>query len=186
MPRQYIRRKTRGSCEPELPAAIVAFLFDEALPEGVDPFLSLNLGFPRPGEPVWNGQDLESIWRDYAGVVVTEWIIERPGTRPSTWWRSDAPEPRLRVGGTGTPSHEVLAYVPILAYGVPTYWIIPDDLLIGPTLKLKCAALDEGDPPTFESQASFLLRHGLFLPGERRRLARSVFEPVPLPEIGDR
>jgi hypothetical protein len=38
-------------------------------------------------------------------------------------------------------------------------------------------AIDPGDPPVFESQASYLERHGLFLPGERKRLKKEDFEP---------
>jgi hypothetical protein len=183
MPRQYVRRKTRGSHDPDLPAAIVAFLFDDPLPDDVDPFLSLNLRFPIAGEPVWNSQSLEAIWRDYGAEVITEWIADKPGTRPALWWRYIAPEPRQRIGGTGTPSHEALANAPILAYGVPLSWISAEDVRL---LKLRCEALDDADPPTFESQASFLARYKLFLPGERRRLAPDAFEPVPLPEIGER
>ena len=37
--------------------------------------------------------------------------------------------------------------------------------------------VDEEDPPLFEAQASYLERLGLLLPGERRRLAKSDFEP---------
>jgi hypothetical protein len=33
------------------------------------------------------------------------------------------------------------------------------------------------DPPRFESQASYLRRFGLLLPGEERRLGPSDFEP---------
>ena len=33
------------------------------------------------------------------------------------------------------------------------------------------------DPPTYESQASFLNRHGLFLEGERARLQPAAFDP---------
>jgi hypothetical protein len=38
----------------------------------------------------------------------------------------------------------------------------------------KGVAIDPNDPPIFESQASFLKRHGLLLAGEERR---SDFEP---------
>jgi hypothetical protein len=33
------------------------------------------------------------------------------------------PEPRLRVGGVGTPASDVFAYVPMFSYGLPTIWI---------------------------------------------------------------
>ncbi len=38
------------------------------------------------------------------------------------------------------------------------------------------ADLDENDPPTFEAQATYLERHKLFLPGERKRLAKVDWE----------
>jgi hypothetical protein len=38
-------------------------------------------------------------------------------------------------------------------------------------------AIDRANPPTFESQATFLERHKLLLPGERRRLTAADFAP---------
>ena len=184
MPRQYIRRKTRGSSDPDLPAAIIAHLFDEALPAECDPFLSLNLRFPRPGEAIWNGQSIEAIWRDYGAEVVAQWIADKPGTRPALWWSYTAPEPRQRIGGSGTPRSDVFAYAPSLDYGAPADWITADDLTTWP--RLKCAAYDDGDPPTFEAQAAYLARHKLFLPGERRRLRPDSLEPVALADTAER
>jgi hypothetical protein len=103
-------------------------------------------------------------------------VKQNPGTRPALWWRYDAPrlpvgtfpgsyydgklpEPRKRTGGVGTPSHEVQATVPDFAYGISTVWV----------------GLDEDDPPTFESEAAYLKRHGLLLAGKERR---ADFEPV--------
>jgi hypothetical protein len=41
-------------------------------------------------------------------------------------------------------------------------------------------------PRATKSQAAYLERHGLFLPGERRRLRKAAFEPeAVLPEEGD-
>jgi hypothetical protein len=40
---------------------------------------------------------------------------------------------------------------------------------------------DPDNPPRFESQASYLDRHALLLPSERRRLRREDFEPEVLP-----
>ena len=36
---------------------------------------------------------------------------------------------------------------------------------------------DPADPPLYESQASYLLRHDLLLPGERRRLTEGDLDP---------
>jgi hypothetical protein len=37
--------------------------------------------------------------------------------------------------------------------------------------------LDPNDPPAYESQASYLDRHKLLTPAERRRLRKKDFEP---------
>ena len=39
------------------------------------------------------------------------------------------------------------------------------------------AAPSPSDSPIFESQAAYLKRHGLFLPGEERRVAKAAFIP---------
>src|SRR5438045_3025684 len=118
---------------------------------------------------------LEALWSEHGGDIVEEHVEESPGTRPSRWWEFDAPrskrgtypgrfydgqlcEPRLRVGGIGTPAYECRAVVPSFSYGLPDIWV----------------GIDEDDPPIFESQAAYLKRHGLFLVGEGRR---SSFEP---------
>jgi hypothetical protein len=117
--------------------------------------------------------NLEQLWELHRDVILAEQVKDNPGTRPALWWRYDAPrlpvgrfpghhrdgqlpEPRLRTGGTGTP---VAATSAAYAYGLPTAWI----------------DFDEDDPPTFESEAAYLKRHGLLMAGEERR---ADFEPV--------
>ena len=34
-------------------------------------------------------------WAEVEDVVLAYWIANHPGTRPKTWWRFSAPEPRL-------------------------------------------------------------------------------------------
>jgi hypothetical protein len=47
-------------------------------------------------------------------------------------------------------------------------------------------AIDPDDPPAYESQAAYLERHDLFLPGERRRLRKADCEPERvMPEAED-
>ena len=86
---------------------------------------------------------LAELWRDHRDRIIAEHVSDFPGTRPQRWWEYDAPEPRRRLGGTGTPG----------------------------------LAIDPNDPPIFESEAAYLERHGLFLPGERKRLRKVDFEP---------
>jgi hypothetical protein len=183
MPRPYIRRKSRVSREAELPPQIAAFLADEASLEGADAFLEWQLNFPRAGDAIWNGQSLQDTWRDYASEVLDDWIIERPGTRPSLWWEFTAPEPRQRLGGTGITRNDLFGCAPYRRHGVEMLWIDDADVRLS---KLECEPLSVDDPPLFESQSAFLERHGLFFRGERRRLAPDAFAPVPLSETAER
>jgi hypothetical protein len=80
------------------------------------------------------------------------WITRLPiGTIPGCYYDGKLPQPRKRTGGTGTPAHEVQAVVPSFEYGLPAVWV----------------GLDEDDPPVFESEATYLKRHGLLLAGEK-------------------
>jgi hypothetical protein len=124
------------------------------------------------------------------------WHYDAPriqvGTYPDCFWDGKLAEPRGRLGGVGTPRHECLAYVPHFSYGLPTTWVTQRDVehyartargLHGdlkypkPSGTFEGVAVDPDDPPTYESQAAYLERHGLFLPGERKRLMKNDFEP---------
>lgn len=118
---------------------------------------------------------LPALWREHAAQILPAWIEAKPGTRPSCWWRFDAPENRRRLGGIGDPLHEASAYAPDHHLGIPTDWVLPD----GPHAD-RGAPVDPADPPIFESQAAFLDRHGLLEPGERNRLPEDALEPEPL------
>jgi hypothetical protein len=120
-------------------------------------------------------------------MIVEEWIADHPGTRPTCWWKFEAPGPRVRCGGIGTPSHERLANVLWLHLGVPRDWI--NDGILATYVRLGSdlgvPAIDPCNPPVFESQATFLDRHGLLLPGERRRLSAADFKPERITDILD-
>ncbi len=149
-------------------------------------------------------------WGEVGGEILDAWIADSPGTRPSFWWRFDAPrqstgnfpgccydgrlpEPRRRVGGTGTPNFEVLSYGPSYSYGIPDGWVSKwdadyyngrsrdnDGRRIGTDYaegNFAGVPIDPSDPPAFESQASYLDRHGLFLPGEKKRLRKCDWQP---------
>jgi hypothetical protein len=153
------------------------------------------------------------LWEACRDEVLADWIREHPGTRPSCWWRFDAPrwlddghpgwyfhnklpEPRRRLGGVGTPSYEVLRYVPSFRFGLPDRWVEPSQVeyyngrskdIHGTPIGTQYSeghfsgvAIDWSDPPRFESQAAYLNRHGLLAPAERRRLTPADFEPVTL------
>jgi len=143
---------------------------------------------------------LHTLWIAHREEVMTEWTRERRGSRPSLWWKYDAPrmsefevaahgwtgcfwvpqmcEPRKRLSGIGDPAFEHLGYVPTYDCGIPAQWLTGDDFMTWPALKTRvAAAFDPTDPPKFESQATYLQRHGLFEPGEERRLKPRDFEP---------
>jgi hypothetical protein len=145
------------------------FLMDETA--GVDPWTDYFLEYDYAGS-------LGKIWDEHGASVLAEWIEARPGSRPRTWWRFDAPRmaagmfpgcfydgqlpsPRLFLGGAGCPDFEALNIVPHLELGRPDSWL----------------GFDADDPPMFESQAQYLDRHGLLCPRERRQLGSDAFEP---------
>jgi hypothetical protein len=120
---------------------------------------------------------LPAFWREHSEAIVAEHVAKHPGTRPLRWWEYSAPGPRQRLGGIGTPCSEVLAHAPRFALGVPVDWVSESDIETWPHLRTKAKPIDPNDPPTFESQASYLKRLGLLLPGEARRLRPRDFEP---------
>jgi hypothetical protein len=149
---------------------IWAFLNDQPIPEDANPF---DLLFR---------DDYKAMllpWEEHRKVIIADWIKSKPGTRPCLWWRYSAPrlapealgrwsrtvlapqliELRRKLRGGGNPLHEVLAYSPAQHYGIPDWCGNPDD------------------PPVFESQHTYLKRHGLLLPAERGKIE----EPFPNP-----
>ena len=117
---------------------------------------------------------LEDIWEEHCDNVVAHHIRRRPGSRPKMWWRFSAPEQRQRRGGIGTPLHECSNHSPLFEYGIPAAWRYFDD-------HMTCGVpISQTHPPRYESQATFLKRHRLLLPGESKRLSRIEFEPVVL------
>ena len=108
-------------------------------------------------------------WELHREALLAEFAEEHPGRRPGFWWRIESPEPRVRVGGTGTPAHEVWDFEPSFNRGIPDRW----------------ATFDAQDAPVYESQASFLKRLGLLLPGELDRLHPGDFEPEVVTEETD-
>lgn len=151
----------------------------------------------------------ERAWHDLRDDILSTFIAAHPGCRPWGWWAFSAPraplgmfrgwldgrlpEPRLRLGGTGTPSREVLNYVPAFAFGIPIDWVrewavsyYNGRALDGHGQRIGSEyseghfpyfAIDPDDPPRFESEASYLQRHGLLTTSEARR---ADFTPEPI------
>jgi hypothetical protein len=134
---------------------------------------------------------LRKLWLDNRDDIIDEHVAEFPGTRPQRFWEYDAKEPRLRLGGIGTPDFEALNIKPRYKCGIPHSFIDESDVsYFNRTGAFKDAApnpnksgpfqgvaVDPDEPPTYESEASYLDRLGLFLPGEKRRLKATDFEP---------
>jgi len=115
--------------------------------------------------------DPRELWDLHRDEFLPEYIKKNPGKRPTPWWQWDAPrwadphddyyfhgklpEPRRRIGGSGTPWHDDLSIHPTFRKGIPSYFR-PD--------------IDPDDPPVYESQAVYLDRHGLLTSAEKAYL----------------
>ena len=136
-----------------------------------------------------------TVWEKHRDEILAEWIRKHPGTRPYAFWVLDTPEPRKRrrLGGIGTPKHEALAILPRFKWGVPVNWVTDFDVayyngqfrdihgnLVENGYKpgdFSGEAIDLDDPPIFESQASYLERHGFLTAAEKKKLKSEDFEP---------
>jgi hypothetical protein len=116
-----------------------------------------------------------AFWRDHADWVVGWHIAHWPGSRPRLWWKFDSPGVRARLGGIGTPLSECGgAYVPQFEFGLPVNWLTRDEQGHFD----RGTPIDPNDPPRFESEPTFLRRHGLLTREERAQLRPRDFWPV--------
>ncbi|RAK68875.1 hypothetical protein [Phenylobacterium kunshanense] len=195
---------------PTVTPAQWAFLNDQPLDpeEGQRPFehwmLECDFGLGFGGEARGGGYT-RNLWQTLGQNVLGRWVVERPGTRPRCWWRYDAPEPRLRVGGVGDPMAALPSVASDLELGVPKSWLTrelaayygspapqvgdryfgaqgPREANFRPPAwqPLAVTGVDPDDPPTFESQAAYLQRLDLFAEGEAERLDETAFLPEPI------
>ena len=114
---------------------------------------NLRSGHDFDGDTPFQGPEAEyrrEAWELCREALMTE---ATPGTRPAGWWDYEAPEPRRRLGGTGTP-------IPGrgLHRGKPGAYF--DDY-------------SNEDPPRFESEEAYLARHGLLTPEETEELTHT-------------
>jgi hypothetical protein len=142
----------------------------------------------------------QQIWDSAKDQVLSDWIKKFPGTRPSFWWLHSAPrmsesdlqahgwndcfftdsipDLRARLGGIGSTKTEYCSHAPRFRCGIPGNFLLPRDLVEDADLIRKGAkAIDRDDPPRFESQATYLERHDLLMPGEKTRLSKKDYEP---------
>lgn len=109
------------------------------------------------------------------------------------FWMGRLCEPRRRLGGVGAWVSEHLNIVPELPFGIPDHWVSAWQVAyyngravdvhgvpIGKNYHeghFTGVAVDPADPPVFESQATYLQRHGLLTPAELRRVPSDAFTP---------
>jgi hypothetical protein len=166
------RRSPEVRSRLEISDGVWAYLNDLPIPDG-DSETHFEVLLLEAGD----GEALREVWDRARGEVITGWIRDHPGTRPGNWWRFEAPrqplgthagafydgklpQPRKQISGTGCDASAISAYMPSYESGLPTSW----------------AAFEEADPPTFESQASYLRRHNLLTAGELRVLTAGDYE----------
>ncbi|MFH0812215.1 MAG: hypothetical protein V2A69_05190 [Pseudomonadota bacterium] len=197
-------KRTRSIKNPAIDPAEIYFL-QYGTSEGGPPCEHLKVELFQRGR---DGVKWKPAWEEVREEVMAAWIKKYPGTRCWAWWEIDAPrwerkfdawfdgtkpEPRQRIGGTGTPSYEVLAYVPYFDKGIPESWVSKseEDYYNGRSVDIhgnktnqkwppgsgyfkegdfKGKAIDPNDPPVFESEAAFLERHGLLTASEKKWL----------------
>ena len=108
MPTKRTRRAR--SRRAVIPADLIAYLKDEGEISTTVEFFT-------------DESAIRAAWNELRDSILADWAEEWPSSRPSAWWRYDAPEPRRRVGGVGTPSHEVLNYTPLYDFGIPASFV---------------------------------------------------------------
>lgn len=180
------RPRRQRARAPEVSDTLWCILTDQPLPprltekDGWDRYLGI---YDRRERGLNATPRIETLWQQYGEAILTDWAVDHPGTRPTTWWEFGAPRsprwpdvaiPRQQVGGSGVPRHDAFPERHRSPYdfmfGLPRDWHVEPD----------AAA-----PALFESQAAYLLRQDLLLAGEKR-LLRSVdldpeaWEPQPI------
>lgn len=164
MPKRKVLAK-KAHCLPE----VWAYLNDMDMPGGDWEWTTFDLE--------GNTEDRKKLWHDYREEILPKWIQDKPGTRPSLFWEFDVPmQPKKNNGwyydGTlPVPRKRIKGVVsgginPIIHFykGIPAYEPFDQDVY-------------------FESEASYLTRHGLLLPGEADRLKAADFKPQAALEI---
>jgi hypothetical protein len=107
-----------------------------------------------------SAEAVEAMWHDYGPDVVAAWAAAHPGTRPWGWWRYEAEEPRRVIRGAELlkPRRKPEDW--------RFYWKDHRGVQAFRQWRPKAAEL-----PLIESEAAYLRRLKLLLPGERIRAA---------------
>lgn len=82
-------RRVRGRqrvTQGEIPWGLWSFLTDQDYEPSGD----------NDGRLITFTHDHGELWNGHRNVVLAWWTRQHPGSRPSLWWRFDAPQPRRR------------------------------------------------------------------------------------------
>ncbi len=142
---------------------------------------------------LYSDNDFQNAWGELKDNIMFEWIAEKAGTRPFAWWEVDCPRwkddpfkgcfwhgtfpiPRERILGNSdiqAPWNFGLNEKPRFAYGIPRSFCYYND-----KIKHYSPANDDILKNIFyESEASYLKRHGLLMPGEEKFLTEENYKP---------
>jgi hypothetical protein len=115
-------------------------------------------------------------WQGFGAEITAAWAAGHAGSRPWGWWQFVAPEPRTCLEGA--------AYVYRGAKPGDGDWIWKEEF----GLPGRPQARRPGAKPerlVFESQAAYLRRLDLLIPGEAERIPAEALEPeiVEIPEL---
>jgi hypothetical protein len=193
MPTNQKRKLRRKTTIISLDKTIREFLFTGLEPPKNTPAWELY------SDDMFDPNNILEAWQEYKKSLLPLWIKKHPCSRPWAWWKYEAPsrddpiygkltDPRQRIGGIGTPSHEVLCIVPHFKKGIPDIWVTEwmvdfyngrkkdiHSKPIGTNYKegdFEGNAIDPNDPPAFESEAVYLERHGLLTEYEKTYLTK--------------
>lgn len=136
---------------PDIPEAHIEYLLDGDYGSDMDKFL-----FAGDREAV------RSAWEAVRDEMLLAFVRESPGTRPWAWWEFDAPGRRARLDGGKDGEDKGMAF----KLGVPDF-----------AYRHSYGPYATGGSFSFESQAAFLRRCELLLPGEERKIPAAAFAP---------
>lgn len=109
---------------------------------------------------------MKTDWVLYRDQILADWVTKHPGTRPWAWWQFDATARREPVDGSQHPfdRSERKRYAAKWQRLYPKRDLRLFELLYG------MPAISLGERCTFETEAQYLTRLNLLLPGEAESL----------------
>jgi hypothetical protein len=104
-------------------------------------------------------------WSQNRDAALKSWIKNRPGTRPDTWWKFDAPEKyRRKLSEAGYTEAELRECSTNNPGGIYCWYNDSHNV-------------ERDQPVIFESQSAFLRRHMLLTAYEKRVLNENHYKP---------